>query len=165
MTNKILNHKKQHAFTLVEFIVVIITVSLIALFASSRWIGNSPNLYAQTQQLLSDIRYTQNLAMTQGVNYYLELTTPNSYSIIDENGNTIPSPSTGANSVSFNSNISYGSITQLPHSLIGFDGLGIPYTSSDFTTTLNTTATIELTSNGQNHTISITPGTGWAAMQ
>lgn len=165
MTNRMVNYRRVEGFSLVELIVVMLTLSIIAVFAAPRWIGTTPSLYAQNQQLLSDIRYTQSLSMSTGKRYRLNLNTPNSYSITDISGTAVPNPSTGANSVTLASNINFGSFTNLPNSLIAFDERGIPYTNATATTALLGTATILLTSSGVNRSIQITPGTGNALAQ
>lgn len=160
MTNRIVNYYRMEGFSLVELIIVMLTLSIIAVFVAPRWVGTTPTLYTQNQQLLSDIHYTQNLSMISGKRFRLNLITPNSYSITDISGTAVPNPSTGANSVTLAPGVNFGTFTNLPSSLIAFDERGIPYTNATATTALISTAVIVLTSGGVNRSIQITPETG-----
>lgn len=152
-------NNKQNAFTIAEFILVIVLVSIIAVIAVPRW-ATSPNLDAQTNQLLSDLRYTQMLAITHGQRFRLNLTLPSSYGITNLAGTAVPNPSTGGNTVTLVTGVTITSLTNLPSNLIAFDEKGIPYTDSGATTALASNATIRLTANGFNRSIVITPDTG-----
>lgn len=142
-----------------ELLIVIILVSIVAVIAVPRY-ATAPTLDGQTQQLLSDLRYTQMLAITHGQRFRLNFTLPSSYSITNLSGTTVPNPSTGANSVTLLSGITISSLINLANNLVAFDGNGIPYTNSTATTALAANATITLTANGLNRTITITQQTG-----
>jgi len=151
----------QKGFTIVELIVVLTLIALIAAIGVPRWIGQTPNLEAQKQQLISDIRYTQNLAMTHGQRYRINFTLPSSYNITNAAGTAVTNPSTGASTITLASGITLSALGNLPNNLLGFDEHGIPYTDSAVTTTqLATNATITVTANGVNQVITVTPQTG-----
>lgn len=154
----------QSGFTMIELVVVTLIVSIIAVFSVSRWSATiNPNALAE--QLASDIRYTQSLAMTHGQRYRLNLTAPNTYSITTTGGTAVPNSVTGTNTVTL-TGITFGAFGNLPNNLIAFDGQGIPYTDSGATTTLNATATIPVSTGGAvTRTIQISPTTGRVTIQ
>ena len=156
------SYHTNEGFTFLELIIVIVLLSILAVFSVSRWAtGINPN--AQAQQLANDIRYTQSLAMTNNSNRYrvnLITTSPNGYSISTTAGTIIPSSITNNNTVTLGTSISYGAFTNLPNNVIAFDGLGIPYTNTTATTALTATASIPITSGGITITIQISPTTG-----
>ena len=156
--------KKHNGFTLSELLLVIILVSIIAVIAVPRWAG-APNLDAQTQQLLSDLRYTQMLAITHGQRFRLNFTLPSAYNITNLSGTAVPNPSTGSNSITLLSGVTISTLTNLPNNLVAFDENGIPYSNSGASTALAANATITLTANGISRMIIITPQTGSMAVQ
>lgn len=151
--------KNLRGFTLVELLLVLILIGIMAVIAVPNWVG-SPNLEAQTQALLSDLRYTQALAMTHGQRFDLNFTLPSSYGISDPGGTAVANPSTGASTVSLVSGTTMSSLTNLPNNLISFDERGVPYTDSAATVALTANATIVLSANGITRNIIITPETG-----
>ncbi|MCX7121087.1 MAG: type II secretion system protein [Gammaproteobacteria bacterium] len=156
--------KKQSGFTIAELIVVIVLISIMAAIAVPRW-ATSPNLDAQTQQLLSDLRYTQMLAMTHGQRFRLNFTLPSSYGTTNLAGTAVPNISTGGNTVALITGITITGLTNLPSNLVAFDERGIPYSDSAATTPLAANATITLSYNGITRSIVITQQTGSMAAQ
>lgn len=156
--------EKQKGFTLVEFLIVIVLISIIAVIAVPQWTTSS-NLDAQTQQLLSDLRYTQMLAITHGQRFRLNLVLPNSYGITNLAGTAVPNPSTGTNTITLTSGVTITGLSNLPNNLIAFDERGIPYSDSAATTPLAANATITLSGNGMTRSIVITQQTGSMAAQ
>ncbi len=153
-------NRKHSGFTMVELVLVITIIAILAVFSLPRW-SASINPNAAAEQLAADIRYTQSLAMTHGQRYRLNLVAPNNYSITTITGTAIPSSVTGANTVTLDSYVVFGTFTNLPGNLIAFDGQGIPYTNAAATTALATTATIPVTGGGSaTRTIQISPTTG-----
>lgn len=151
--------KKQNGFTLAELVLVIVLMSIIAVIAVPRF-ATSPNLDAQMQQLLSDLRYAQQLAITHGQRFRVNFTLPSSYGITDLGGTAVANPSTGGNTITLPSDVTISSLTNLPNNLIAFDEQGIPYSNSTATTALAANATITLTRNNINRSIVITQQTG-----
>lgn len=156
--------KKQNGFTIAELLIVIVLVSIVAVIAVPRFV-TSPNLDAQVQQLLGDLRYTQMLAITHGQRFRVNFTLPSSYGITDLSGTAIPNPSTGGNTITLPADITLSNLTNLPNNLIAFDEKGIPYSDSAATTALSANATITLTRNNMNRSIVITQQTGSMAAQ
>src|SRR3990167_4173863 len=152
-------NKKQNGFTLIELVLFIILISIIAALAVPRFI-TSPNLDAQTQQLLGDLRYTQMLAITHGQRFRMNFTLPSGYGITNLAGTAVPNPSTGTNTVTVTTGVTISGLTNLPNNLIAFDEKGIPYTDSAATTALAANATITLSRNGLMRSILVTQGTG-----
>ncbi|OGT37841.1 MAG: hypothetical protein A3F12_02060 [Gammaproteobacteria bacterium RIFCSPHIGHO2_12_FULL_38_14] len=156
--------EKQNGLTLIELLVVIVLLSIIAVIAVPRHI-TSPTLDAQTYQLLSDLRYTQMLAITHGQRFRVNFTLPSHYSITDLVGTAVSNPSTGNNTTTTATDITISGLTNLPNNLIAFDENGIPYSDGAATTALTANATITLTRNGMNRSIVIIQQTGSMAAQ
>ncbi len=156
---------KQAGFTLFELIIVIILMAILSLGVYLKWPGSSINLAAEAQQIANDIRYAQSLAMTNGQRYRFVKTSANTYQIVNNAGTAIKL-ALGNTTMTLNSGISFGTLSNLPNSLIAFDGLGIPYTDTATPgTALSATATIALTASGDTVTISIAPETGRVLVQ
>lgn len=153
------NSKKQHAFTFIEFLLVVILIGIIAAIAVPRW-ATSPSLDAQTQQLLADLRYTQMLAITHGQRFRLNFTLPSSYGITNLVGIAVPNISTGANTITLPTGVTISGLTNLPNNLVAFDENGIPYSDSAAITALTANAIITLDYNGMTRSIVITQQTG-----
>jgi len=147
--------RSEAGFTLLELVIVIIVLAILAATISPMWPYKTINLNIQARALVSDIRYTQNLAVTRGVRYYLTLTSSTTYRILDLNGGNITNYTLG-------SGITFGTLTNLPNSLIAFDGQGTPYSNTTIPgTPLAANATIRLNaSDGSNTTVTITQITG-----
>lgn len=151
--------KKQNGLSLIELLLVMVLISLIAAIAVPRFV-TTPNLDAQTQQLLSDLRYTQQLAMTHGQRFRVNFTLPNSYGITDLSGTAVPNPSTNTNTITLPAGITISGLTNLPNNLIAFDERGIPYDNEGATAALTVNATITLQRNGVSRSIVINQQTG-----
>jgi len=138
--------QKNSGFTILELIIVIITLAIVALVTSIRYPGTSVNLDTQVAQLANDIRYTQNLSMAKNQHYRLIITPPSSYVVQDASGNTDTSI-TLATGMTFSTSFT-----------IIFNSKGVPYSTDS--TPLASTATITLTYNENTGSITITPVTG-----
>lgn len=158
-------HKIQ-GFTLLELIIVIIIIAILAVLPFFNWPAASISLDGQAQQLANDIRYTQSLSMTKAQRYRLVITTgTNSYQILNRSG-TAASFASGSTTVTLSTGISFGTLTNLPNSLIVFDGDGTPYTDTTIPgTALVANASIPLQSSGNTKTVVLTPLTGKVNVQ
>ena len=155
----------QKGFTLLELVITIIILGALAVFTFSSWTGSTINLGGQTQQLANDIRYAQSLAMTKGQRYRWIKTSSNTYQIQNSSGTAI-TLATGSTTVTLNSGISFGALSNLPNSLVNFDGAGVPYTDTGSPgTALSSTASIPLTSGSDTTTVTVTSSTGRVSVQ
>jgi len=138
--DRALNHK---GFTLTELVMVIILVSIIAVFAAPRLSNVSTTKSGiLTDKLRADIRYAQNLAMTQNQRYRVYVNTapgptPNGYAVTnDANGNgtwgeaneIAQDPAGGGNLIVVLNSGTYAGITVSTPAggYIEFDSLGRP---------------------------------------
>ena len=156
--------RQQNGFTIIELLVVIVIIAVISALAVPRFI-TSPNLDAQTQQILGDLRYAQMLAITHGQRFRVNFTLPSTYGITNLAGTAVTNPSTNTSTITLASGITISGLTNLPNNLVAFDERGIPYSNSTATTALSANATIIVTRNAQSRTIVITQQTGSMSVQ
>ena len=136
---------------------VIVLLSIVAAMASMRMPGDKINVVALAEQLASDIRYTQSMAMSRGQRHRINFTAIN-YQIMDNAGNPLQSPGSGLNITPFVSAVLSGYNPPLTNNYVAFDSLGVPYT--DPTTAQAALATLTLTWGGQTATVTVAPQTG-----
>lgn len=152
----------QHAkgFTLIELIMVMVVVAVLAAVASMRMPGDGINVSAQAEQLASDIRYTQSLAMSRGQRFRINFTA-GSYQITDNAGTPQPQqhPSTGLlAAIPLTPAVLSGYNPPYTLDYLAFDSLGVPYTAP--ATAQAALAILTLTSGGEAITVRIAPQTG-----
>ena len=156
-------------FTLVELIVVMVVLGILAAVFVPR--SNNPAIILSTQaeQFAADIRYVQSLAMTQGwsgvaptARRYRVNFTATSYDFTDVSGVAVAHPGGTAGSISFAGDVSISPFppSNLPNSLVSFDGLGTPYTDAGAGAPLASVATISMVSGGSARAVQIFPETG-----
>jgi type II secretory pathway pseudopilin PulG len=153
---------KHLGFTTLELVVVLLIVGILAASLLPRSTERRISIGAQADQLASDIRYVQSMSMTQGQRYYISLTAT-TYAFVAVSGAVAQShPATGSTTpISLASGVTMTiPPTNLPNSLIAFDGRGIPYTDSAATTLLAANAVITLTGAGGSNTVTVYPQTG-----
>jgi Tfp pilus assembly protein FimT len=138
---------------------VIVLLGVLAALASMRMPGDGINVAAQAEQLASDIRYTQSLAMSRGQRFRINFTA-NSYQITDISGAVAQlHPGTGQTApVTLGSTVLSGYNPPLTNSYLAFDSLGVPYTAP--ATAQAALATLTLTSSGEAITVRVAPQTG-----
>lgn len=145
-------------FTLIELVMVIVLLGTLAALASMRTPGDGINVVAQAEQLASDIRYTQSLAMSRGQRYRINFTAT-SYQITDMSGGPQMHPGTGTTAaVLLTPAVLSGYNPPLTNDYVVFDSLGVPYTAP--TTALAAVATLTLTDSGETATLRVVPQTG-----
>ncbi len=128
--------KKQIGATLLELGIIIIVIGIIASVVSISWPGESVALNAQSERLVSDIRYTQFLAMTLNTRYRLNFAST-SYSFSDLSGTAIIHPAYGSSSVSLLSNTTL-SAPGYTNGYVVFDRDGVPYMDNSIPGTAQT---------------------------
>ena len=142
-------------FTFIEMILVIIVAAIVAGAFIISWPNKSISLDAQARAVRSDIRHTQNFAITKGERYQFVITSNNTYYISSLSGKNLTNRA-------LSSGISFGQLTNLPNNLIVFDSKGEPYEDTATPgTKLTNTASIKLSAtNGDTKTITINQETG-----
>ncbi len=155
--------RQAKGFTLIELVMVMVVLGVLAALASMRMPGDGINVGAQAEQLASDIRYTQSLAMSRGQRFRVNVSA-NSYQITDMSGVAQVHPGTGQTAaVTLGSMVLSGYNPPLTNSYLAFDSLGVPYT--DPTTALAALVTMTLTSGGEAITVRVAPQTGRVQVQ
>ena len=154
--------RQAKGFTLIELIMVMVVLSIVAAIASMRMPGDGINVAALAEQLASDIRYTQSLAMSRGQRFSINFTA-NDYQIMDNAGLPLPHPATGLNTTTLTPAVLSGYNPPLTNNYVAFNSLGVPYTAP--TTAQVALATLTLTSGGQTATVTVAPQTGRAQAQ
>lgn len=158
--------KKMVGFTLIELTIVLLIISILAIFVMSNLPKTTINVDAQANQLAGDLRYTQTLAMSRGNRFRLVIT-GNTYQIVNgSTGSAITIPVAGATTVTLGAGITFGTLTNLPNKLVNFDTQGIPYTDTlSPGTALAANATIPITDGTTTKTVLISPTTGRVIVQ
>lgn len=152
-------------FTLVEFILVILLMSIISIAILPQWTATTLNVEFEARRILNDIRYTQALSMATGQRYRWVRTSATTYQIINSAGTALILPS-GSTQATLTSNVSFGAFTNLPNNLIAFDSTGTPYTDTGSPgTPLAATAIIPAVIGSNTRSIQVTPSTGYGALQ
>ncbi len=165
--------KKQNGFTLIELAIFIIVLTVFVVIGV-KWPGKSPQLGGQEDQLVSDIKYIQQIAITRhkrfGIVFY-----PTKYGFYDFIANPVPHPASmsSSNIINLESGITLSTIN-LPanpffsgsNGVLLFDRFGIPYYYNTGTSTwdlLASTGVVILTVEGESRNIAITQETGMVA--
>ena len=147
--------RQVQGFTLIELIMVMVVLGVVAAVATMRMSGTGLNVSAQAEQLASDIRYTQSLAMGRGQRFRINFTA-GTYQITDMSSVAQVHPGTGLTAaVSLGSTVLSG---YSPPNYLAFDSLGVPFT--DPTTALAAPMVLTLTGGGEAYTLRVVPQTG-----
>ena len=142
-----------------------VIVGIISAIALTRT-GKEPVLVStQAEQLAGDIRYVQALAMTQGQRYIISFPSATSYRFLDSAGNPVVHPANGSNAaITLGAGVTVALATAPAGNALGFDGLGVPYSVSmpaaTFNGALTALATIKLTKDTENRSVTVTQETG-----
>lgn len=153
--------KNHHGFSLIELVIVILIIGTLAIMPLFNWPGSSVNVSAQAEAFANDIRYTQTLAMSKQMRYYITQTSSTTYQIRDSSTNTPIILANGATTMTLNSGIIFASWGNLTNNLVEFNGRGTPYLAlSGAALSVGTTYQISLTGGGVTKNIVITPQTG-----
>lgn len=146
-------------FTLIELVMVIVLLGIIAAVAIPRMVDvTSTTCISFSDKMRADIRYAQNLAMTQNQRIRVAIISPNSYNItISSSGIPVIDRATSrAYPYTLSAGITFGAATF--NSYLEFDAMGVPYESTGVITVART---LSILANGSScQTITITPQTG-----
>ena len=146
---------KQHGFTLIELVMVLVIVGVLAALAAPRLSLTDSSVHAQAAQVASDIRHVQMLAMTQGRTLTLQ-TLGGSYRCTDSGGIVISDPATRQPF-----NLTFANGVSVTAGSVSFDSLGRPVSGG----TLRATAVNFTVSGGaQSAAISVSPVTGFVTV-
>lgn len=144
-------------FTLIELIMVLVIVSVIGVYAASRWSPGDSAVHAEAAHLARDLRHAQSLAMTTGTRLTFDLLGAGSYRVTDA-GTAITDPATGDSfEWSFANGVSRGGSC----GDIDFDTLGRPLSGGVLMTNA---CTYVLSGDSVTSTITLTPVTGFVAV-
>lgn len=153
--------KKQHAFTMIELIIIIAILAVFGVVIMTAWPSDQTTLRGQAKLLASDIRYIQHLSMTQNTRYRIDFSSTQ-YAMTTADGLTpVTHPGSDSNIISFSAGITLTTLG-LPANYLVFDGRGIPYIDNSIPgTLLAATATLTLAAtDGSTATILVSPETG-----
>ncbi|MBI5447881.1 MAG: hypothetical protein HY939_04050 [Gammaproteobacteria bacterium] len=147
-------------FTLIELVVIVVVVGILGV-ALSFFPGTLLSVQPVAQQFASDLRYTQNLAMSRGELFYLSLDSSSSYSIHDSQGVLQNHTGSQATRMTLGNRVTFVSTTVLPQQLIAFDAQGVPYVDKGGVQPLSSVATLCLQLAREQSCVSIQPMTGF----
>jgi MSHA pilin protein MshC len=160
-----ISQRNTRGYSLIELILVITIISLVSTASFFLLRNATIDVEGQAQQLANDLRYAQSLAMTKGQRYRWVKLSASTYQI-QNNAGTAITLAQGNTTVTFNSGITFGTLTNLPNNLVAFDGNGAPYTDTAIPgTALASSASIPLTSGTDTTTVVVSPGTGRVLVQ
>lgn len=157
----------QRGFTLLELVVVLVLAAIIAVLAFPKSGSDTMLLVGQAEQVASDIRYVQSLAMTQGQKHWILFnpsSSPVTYQFVNSGG-VVPNPITNTAPVSFPNYVSAALSANLSNNLIAFDGLGVPYSDTTGASPLTAQASVSLAAAGTTKIVTIEAQTGRVAVQ
>ncbi len=144
-------------YSLVELVTVLLLVSLLAGAFIIRWPGATISVSAQADQLLSDIRYTQSLAMTRGQRYRINFAIDRYWISSADGAISFPHPASGVADVLLATNVTLSSSL----GFLVFDGNGRPYVDAATPgTPLAVDAVVTLNSGSDTRSVRVSRDTG-----
>lgn len=118
--------KKQSGFTIPEILVVIAVLVIIG-FSLMLYSDPIYSVQTVTDRLLADIRYTQNLAMTQDDKYYISFDSSTAYSIHNSAGVSQSHPYSHTTTQTLINGATFQSTSAFPNGVLVYDKTGRPY--------------------------------------
>lgn len=155
-----INHS---GFTLIELVIVLIVMSIVAVFIASRASTSGNELIAEADTLKSSLRYAQTRAMNDSVPWGIHIPDASSYVLYRNNevdtNQMLPGEKTGA--AQPHTLPSTVTITSRTGTTYNFDEWGRPVNTGIPPVPLATAQTITLSEGVATASITITPNTGY----
>ena len=147
-------------FSLVELILVMAILLALTVPIYLRWFGSSMMLTSQTQILANNLRYTQNLSMTQHQRFSLVIISETSYKIQDAAGQAVKNL-LDDEVVTLTSGVKFDPFEDMIKE-ITFSSTGVPFIldRNSLSVPLTTPAELPLTLNGRTTVVTVNPATG-----
>ena len=163
MTRAFKINSYKHGFTLIELVIVLIVMSIVAVFIASRASTGGNELIAETDTLKSNLRYAQIRAMNDSVPWGIHILDAGSYILYKNNapaaGYMLPGEKTGAAQTHILP--STVTITSGVGTTYNFNAWGIPVNTGTPPVPLAAAQTITLSEGTATASITITPNTGY----
>ena len=153
----------KHGFTLIELVIVLIVMSIVAVFIASRASIGGNDLIAETDTLKSSLRYAQTRAMNDSEPWGIHIPNASSYVLYRNNAvdtrQMLPGEKTGA--AQTHTLPSTVTITSGVGTTYNFNAWGIPVNTGTPPVPLAAAQTITLSEGTATASITITPNTGY----
>lgn len=154
--------RSQDGFTLIELVAVLTITVILGAAVFARLPAARINLSGQAEQLVSDIRYAQSLAMTEGVRHCVEIDAAG-YQFKKTVTNPCDTPVVFPGNTSASISLGKGMrIVSTPATYV-FDGKGAPYAFP--ATALAAEAVVTVNGGDGSRNVRIVPETGWVYLQ
>lgn len=159
---------KNAGFTLLELIIAIVVMGILASALIFSWPGETVSANIIANQVASDLRYMQMVAVSRGNDYGIQFVpASNKYELYKANGasqQAFTHPYTNSNEVSYSSSVSMAFSSNLDtDKLVTFNDDGDPYKTeltNDTDDALTSIGQITVTASGKSFYVCVHPYTG-----
>lgn len=170
MNSQWVKKKNPAGFTIIEVIMVIIIISILAVLALPRFDSfYEIKLNGAVKKIISDIRYTQQLAISCHEDYRISFT-GNTYDVrrVSDNAYATSPFDRGNLTVNFNTDSQYNGIAISNPTFAGTTNLRFDWNGNPLGSTganLTTAGQVSFSYHGNSLTVSVEPGTGKVSAQ